>query len=125
VVQVASDSPPMASLPEWVSKCKELVIQRLDEDIRPEQLAQTVAVSERQLQRMCKEVLDTTPHAFITLIKLEKASQMLHQGDLTVKEVAYAVGFSDPGYFSKVFKKYYNQSPSEMRRQPSKDTPAS
>jgi AraC-like DNA-binding protein len=123
VVQAASAAPATPSLPGWVERSREFVLSRLDDDLRPEALASELAVSERQLQRMFREVLDTTPHAFITLVKLERAAELLRGGETSVKEVAYAVGFTDPGYFARVFKKYYNQSPSQVAQRPFGDSP--
>lgn len=113
VVQAAANAPAEAR-PEWVNKARFYILAQLDDDTRPENLATELGVSERQLQRMFREELDTTPHAFITLVKLEQAAILLRNGKTSVKEVAYAVGFTDPGYFARVFKKYYNESPSQM-----------
>jgi AraC-like DNA-binding protein len=96
------------------TKARSIVLQHLDQQIRPEMLAQELAVSIRQLQRIFHDELNTTPTTFIILIKLEAAAQLLKQKNLTVAEVAYSVGFNDPAYFSRVFRKYFNCSPSNV-----------
>ncbi len=54
-----------------------------------------------------------TPKEFINSIRMKKATELLELGELSVSEVAYRVGFKDPKYFSKAFKKYYKKTPSE------------
>jgi len=99
---------------ELFTKAREYLMVNLDKSIKPEALAQELGVSLRQLQRVFRDGLDTTPNTFIILIKLEAAAEMLKQNNLNISEVAYSVGFNDPSYFSRVFKKYFNISPSEM-----------
>ena len=99
---------------ELFSKAREYLMANLDKSIKPEALAQELGVSLRQLQRVFRDGLDTTPNTFIILIKLEVAAEMLKQNNLNISEVAYSVCFNDPSYFSRVFKKYFNISPSEL-----------
>ncbi|GAA4278324.1 hybrid sensor histidine kinase/response regulator transcription factor [Aquimarina mytili] len=54
-----------------------------------------------------------TPKEFINSIRMKKATELLELGELSISEVAYRVGFKDPKYFSKAFKKYYKKTPSE------------
>jgi AraC-like DNA-binding protein len=48
---------------------------------------------------------------------MKKASQLLHNTDYPIKEIAQAVGYQNQFHFSKAFRKYYNTSPSEWRKQ--------
>jgi AraC-like DNA-binding protein len=96
-------------------KAKAFVLSRLDSEITPADLAAELGVSLRQLQRVFKEELNITPNTFITTLKMEEASAMLKTKDKNISEVAYAVGYSDPAYFAKVFKKYFGKSPKEYR----------
>ena len=50
-------------------------------------------------------------------LRLEQAMRLL-QTDMRVKDVAHAVGYDDPLYFSRLFKRHYGCSPSEARRDP-------
>ncbi len=54
-----------------------------------------------------------TPKEFILSIRMKKATQLLERNRYTVSEICYKVGFKNPKYFSKIFKKYHNQTPSE------------
>ncbi|MBK6566166.1 MAG: helix-turn-helix domain-containing protein [Saprospiraceae bacterium] len=117
------DEPePVATINKEVALTKEIThvksyIQRhIDKDIPVEKLAAEINVSVRQLQRILKTELHLTPKQYITILKLEKAEEMLHQGQWTVSEVAFQCGFADPSYFGAVFKKYFGQSPAEYRK---------
>ena len=54
---------------------------------------------------------------YIQLLRLKKAIELMADGNNNISEIAYEVGFSDPNYFSKVFKKAYQLTPSEYRKQ--------
>ena len=54
---------------------------------------------------------------YLTQVRLEHAKNMLKEGNMSIKEVAYATGFHSQSYFSKIFKKYTGTSPSEYQEQ--------
>lgn len=66
------------------------------------------------LRSAFKEVYGRTPNDYLMQMRLEKAGELLKRS-VQVKEVAKEVGFLDPLYFSKVFKKYMGCSPKEYR----------
>lgn len=53
---------------------------------------------------------------YLTEYRLEKAKEKMKSGNGTIKEISYMVGFSDPNYFSRIFKKHTDLSPSEFIR---------
>ncbi|MBK6977416.1 MAG: helix-turn-helix domain-containing protein [Cytophagaceae bacterium] len=100
----------------FINQAKQFILTKLDQNISSAQLADELAISVRQLQRIFKEKLDTTPTNFITTIKMEEAAKMLLKNEFNVSEIAYALGFSDPAYFTRLFKKYFGESPSEFTK---------
>ncbi|MFT4032597.1 MAG: two-component regulator propeller domain-containing protein [Siphonobacter sp.] len=76
-------------------------------------LATEVAMSAPVLYKKLKALTDLSVNDFIKSIRLKKAAQLLEQKQMTVYEVAYAVGFEDRKYFSREFKKYFGKTPSE------------
>ncbi|WP_378187019.1 two-component regulator propeller domain-containing protein [Aquimarina sp. W85] len=76
-----------------------------------------LGVSRTMLFTKIKEWTNLTPKEFINSIRMKKASQFLELGEHSVSEVGYKVGFKDPKYFSKAFKKYYNKTPSQYTDQ--------
>lgn len=58
---------------------------------------------------------------YLTRLRMEKASQLLENKDLTIREIAQLTGYDDLIYFSKVFKKYYSLTPSQYRESDHKE----
>lgn len=84
-----------------------------NESICINELAYKYGLSPRTLLRYFKKFLGTTPSNFITQKRIEKA-QILFQSSNKVNQIARIVGFSDPLYFSTVFKKHTGISPSQF-----------
>ncbi|WP_164503483.1 hybrid sensor histidine kinase/response regulator transcription factor [Pleionea sediminis] len=86
-------------------------------DLNSKILASQLAMTERQLQRKVKALLEQTVTEYIRIIRLEKAKAILQsQGDniSSLKELAFDCGFSSQAYFNKCFKAYFGSPPSEL-----------
>jgi TolB-like protein/AraC-like DNA-binding protein len=81
-----------------------------------EDLAQKVGLSQSMLHRKIIKLTNKTASDLITETRLAKAKELLENGADTASSVAYRVGFKDPSYFNKVFKKRYNISPGNVRK---------
>jgi DNA-binding response OmpR family regulator len=79
-------------------------------------LAQSMAVSRRQLFRKLKAVTGSTPNVFIRSLRLKRAAQLLGETSMTVTEITYAVGFSDLKHFRTVFREQFGMLPGEYTR---------
>ncbi|NDV82516.1 hybrid sensor histidine kinase/response regulator transcription factor [Bacteroides sp. 51] len=80
-----------------------------------EQLSSDLNMSRSTLYRKIKSMTGLTPLDFIHNIKMKRACMMLHNQQMNISEVAYAVGFSNPKYFSKRFKDEFGITPSEFQ----------
>lgn len=89
-----------------------------DSELNVNMIAKELGLSRVQVYRKVKALLGINIGDHIKVLRLNKAKTLLRQPDFTIAEVAYAVGFSSPAYFSTVFKSYYNQSPSDFLRNP-------
>jgi AraC-like DNA-binding protein len=98
-----------------IEKARIYIKEHIEESLKPEKLAQELNISLRNLQRIFSQELQTTPGNFILLLKMEKAADWLKEGKKPVSEIAYDLGFNDPAYFSRVFKKYFGIAPKEFR----------
>lgn len=76
--------------------------------------ASEMLVSRSQLYTKLKAITNLSATEYINTYRLKKGMELLKNGSMQVAEVAYAIGFNDPKYFSRIFKKYYHQSPSDM-----------
>jgi len=79
-------------------------------------LAAELNLSRSSLYRKIKTITDLSPIEFIRNIKLKHASAMLKNSTVSISDVAYAIGFSDPKYFSSCFKAEFNITPSEFQK---------
>ena len=64
-----------------------------------------------------KKVTGKSFSEFLNEIRINQAAQMLLRDELTVEEIANAVGYSDKGWFIKRFKKHFKMTPANYRRQ--------
>lgn len=87
-----------------------------DINLNVDNLAQDLNLSRSTLYRKIKSLTDQSPVEFIRNIRLKHASAMLINESINISEVAYAVGFSDPKYFSKCFKTEFGLTPSEYAK---------
>jgi DNA-binding response OmpR family regulator len=97
---------------EFLSKATQVVIAHLDEvDFDVEHLEQAMDMSKMQLYRKLKMLTSLAGNEFIRSIRLQQARLLLEKGQLNVSEIAYQVGFNDPAYFTRAFKKQYGFAP--------------
>jgi AraC-like DNA-binding protein len=86
-----------------------------DAQFNMQMLSQHMAMSHSQLHRKLTALTGESTGKFVRSVRLTKAIELLRNPDLTVSEIAYETGFSEPGYFTKVFSKEYHMTPSEYR----------
>jgi transcriptional regulator GlxA family with amidase domain len=89
-----------------------------DYEFDVEKLARQMAISRRQLFRKFKAVAGCTPNVFVRDIRLNRAAQLLRESRMTVSEIIYAVGFSDPKHFRNIFRERFGVLPGEYGNGP-------
>lgn len=85
-----------------------------DSDFSVDILCDEVGISRAHLHRKMKDMTGIPVSEFIRNIRLEQGARMLKEQKLNITQVAYAVGFSNLGYFSTVFRKHFGMSPREF-----------
>ena len=83
----------------------------------PKIYASICSLSVSRFSHKFKQVTGTSPLAFFSRIRCEKAKELLKYTDLNISEIAMNVGYDNPLYFSRIFHKFYSLSPSEYRKQ--------
>lgn len=71
--------------------------------------------SKGTLNNHFKQEYHISIHQYLSNLRLEKATELLHNPNLSIGEIAITVGFNDTNYFTKAFRKKYNYSPIEYR----------
>lgn len=89
--------------------------RHLEQPLAPAEVAEELCVSLRTLERGLASTLDCTPRQLILAMKMRAGRRLLEDGVLTVSEVAYRLGFSSPGHFSRRFSSFYREPPSAVR----------
>lgn len=102
---------------QFIEQIKAVVNKNIDnENFSVKVLAEEVGISRSMLHRKLIKLTGRSASDLITNIRLEKAMELLKKDVATVAEIAYNVGFRNPSYFNRVFKKYYNVSPGEVKK---------
>lgn len=90
--------------------------ENLNQEIDLKELAAMASLSVGQFCRVFKKLTGRSTRDYINQLRIEKAVVLLKEGEDNMGEVAYAVGFGDSNYFSRVFKKYKGLAPTEYRK---------
>lgn len=85
-------------------------------EINVEDYALTRGMSASNFYRVFKQISGSTPLQFILKLRLSNAQNLLENSNLTIAEIASAVGYENPLYFSRIFHKHIGVSPSEYRK---------
>lgn len=80
-------------------------------------ISKSIYLSPAYISKVFKEEMGESPINYLIKIRLSKARELLLDGKHSIKAVARSVGYEDVYYFSKLYKKYHNMSPSKIRKQ--------
>lgn len=100
----------------FVKRLDSIVYSRLGEqDLSVDKVAGLLHLGRTIFYKKVRGTTGYTPNEYIRVIRLRKAAELLMEGEKNVSEVAYAVGFDNPYYFSKCFKEQFGMPPSQYR----------
>ncbi|GAA0559018.1 AraC family transcriptional regulator [Chitinophaga japonensis] len=98
-----------------IEQCIQLMKQRLDQHLALADLSRETGLSASYLSALFKEKTRYSPIQLFTSLRMQKASQLLKETQLTVKEIAGEMGYPDPYIFSRAFKLVMGVSPKKFR----------
>lgn len=99
-----------------IERTKKYIQENFDQTISLEELAQMNELSATYFSNLFKESTGYTVVDYITNVRLNKAKHLLQENQHSLKEISYMIGYNDPNYFSRVFKKYYALSPKQYQQ---------
>ncbi|WP_349671481.1 helix-turn-helix transcriptional regulator [Lacrimispora sp.] len=85
-------------------------------DIKLKELADELNVSLNHLISVFRKETGITPNSYLQKSRMKQASILLSSTDMTMQEISSSVGISDANYFIKVFRKYYEETPTNYRK---------
>ena len=86
-----------------------------DPKVDIETVCDVAFISVSSLQRAFARYFGISPKQYLIQLRMNRALELLTENELSVKEIAFACGFTDEKYFSRAFKKKYGYSPSQLK----------
>ena len=103
---------------DFLNKLKALINEHMaNEHFGVSELAEMAGMSRSNLLRRIKKLTNQSVSQFIREVRLERAMELLKEGNYNVSEVSYQVGFSSASYFVKCFREHYGYPPGEVANQ--------
>jgi DNA-binding response OmpR family regulator/two-component sensor histidine kinase len=112
----SSKETPFPQEDAFVLKVREVVMTHLEDNaFNIAQLCKVIGMSRSQLHNKLKALTGLSASNYIRSVRLQQARNLLQNPKLNISEIAYAVGFNSPTYFSSSYQQEFGESPSETR----------
>lgn len=99
----------------FVDRFRELIEENLaDSELSVEDLGSKMGLSRVQLYRKIKALTNYSPNELVRIARLKKTASLLASSEKTISEITYEVGFTSPSYFTKCYKEYFGESPTDF-----------
>ena len=112
------EAPGLSLDQDFLIKATELVKKNLGKEFNVDDLCMEMGMSRSSLYNKIKALTDRSPSDFVRQIRMTEAAALLKSKKYTVAEVSDMMGYSDPKYFTDIFKKHYGMTPSAYMKQP-------
>lgn len=99
-----------------IARCQAWLGEHYDESHPVRGMTELSGLSERSFKRRFLKATGMTPMDYVQALRLEEAKQCLETSDLSIEAVAEAVGYEDPGFFGRLFKRKVGITPAQYRR---------
>lgn len=111
-----SPSPKGLSLRQ-IQQVSDYMRDNVDEEVRLDDLANLTSLSRFHFARAFRQATGMTPHEALVAQRMETAKRLLSDGDLSITQIALAVGYGTPSSFTAAFRKTVGVTPTVFRRQ--------
>ncbi|MCB9315431.1 MAG: response regulator [Lewinellaceae bacterium] len=114
--EISTETPTFSQEDIFVEKVKQAVLGNIDdEDYGIPEICRTIGMSRSNLHLKIKALTGRSTSHFVRAIRLNEGHKMLQNTDMTISQVAFAVGFNDPAYFSRTYREEFGQNPKSAR----------
>ncbi|MBC8061226.1 MAG: response regulator [Clostridiaceae bacterium] len=96
-----------------IINAKRFINENFNKEITLEEVSKEVSVSPHYFSRLFKEETSVNFIEYLTRIRIDKAKEFMKSSNLNIKEICFEIGYTDPNYFSYIFKKNEKITPSE------------
>ncbi|WP_425419589.1 GlxA family transcriptional regulator [Oricola indica] len=114
--QRVGQEPDLTGKSDKLRKVTELMAENLELPLTAGELAGSVHLSVRQVERLFLRHLNSTPGRYYMTLRLERARQLLRQTNIPILEVALSTGFTSHSYFAQSYRLQFGRAPSDERR---------
>lgn len=98
-----------------IEQAKDYILNHFNSDLSLDDISRIVNISPFYFSKIFKEETGVNFIDYLTNIRIEKAKELLLSTDLSMKEICAKIGYSDPNYFSRAFKKNVGVTPTEYK----------
>lgn len=104
---------------EYINPAVSGLVKQVNNDCREtvdiKMYADKARMGEESFCHLFRKSMGIPLHKYVTRVRMKEAVRLLKYSSISISQIAYEVGYDDPLYFSRIFKKYYGVSPKFMR----------
>jgi transcriptional regulator GlxA family with amidase domain len=101
-----------------LSLALQIMQNNIEDPLTPDEIAEVVRLSTRQLERLFARHLTVSPKRYYLRLRLERARELLRQTQMSITEISVVCGFRSPSHFSKSYRKEFATNPSQDATEP-------
>lgn len=109
-------SRPGSPADQTVEKICAIIQERYRENLTIQSIAEQIYLSPNYICMVFKQATGQTINQYTTQVRMEQAKKLLAKQELRITDIGASVGYAEPGYFNKLFKKYAALTPKEYRQ---------
>ena len=99
-----------------IARCQTWIAQHYDEPSPVTAMVRQSGLAERSFKRRFQQATGMPPLEYVHTLRLEEAKQMLESTDASIEAIASEIGYEDPGFFTRLFRRKVNLTPAQYRR---------
>ncbi len=102
-------------IPEVITEIMRIIRQRYSDNLTIADIASQVYLAKTYICLLFKQETGETINEYITRVRMEKAKELLSNTDQKLADICTSIGYAEPSYFTKQFRKYTGMNPSDYR----------